>query len=187
MDQPVLRPHGGYRGLKAFQMAEIVYDGTVKFTDRFLTSRTRTVDQMVQAARSGRQNIAEGSQASGTSSKIELNLIGIARASQEELLLDYEDYIRLNKLRRWTKEEEKSIYIRNIGKKADRDYTTYATYIEEKSAETAANTMICLIHQTCFLLDALKRHLERKFVQEGGFSERLHQARVKARKDQRAN
>src|SRR2546425_152786 len=100
MDQPVLRPHGGYRGPKAFQMAEIVYDGTVKFTDRFLTSRTRTVDQMVQAARSGRQNIAEGSQTSGTTSKIELNLIGIARASQEELLLDYEDYIRLNKLRR---------------------------------------------------------------------------------------
>jgi restriction system protein len=185
MDEPILRPHGGYRGLKAFQMAEIIYDGTVKFTDRFLGPGTRTVDQMVQAARGGRQNIAEGSQASGTSSKIELNLIGIARASQEELLLDYEDYLRLNKLKRWTKDDPKAVFIRKIGKTADREYQSYATYIEEKSAETAANTMICLIHQTCFLLDALKRHLEQKFVQEGGFSERLHQARVKARRNQK--
>ena len=166
-------------------MAEIVYDGTVKFTNRFLTPHTRTVDQMVQAARGGKQNIAEGSQASGTSSKIELNLIGIARASQEELLLDYEDYIRQNKLRRWSKDDKKSVYIREIGKKPGRAYCDYATYIEDKSAETAANTMICLIHQTCFLLDALKRHLEEKFVQEGGFSERLQRARSKARRNQK--
>ena len=85
-------PHGGYRQLKSFQHAELVYDATVKFCDRFIDTRSRTHDQMVQAARSGRQNIAEGSQASGTSKKFELKLLGVARASLEELLLDYEDF-----------------------------------------------------------------------------------------------
>ena len=89
----IIRPHGGYAGLKSFQTAEIIYDGTVVFCRRFVDRRSRTKDQMVQAARSGRQNIAEGSQASGTSSKIELKLVNVARASQEELLLDYQDFL----------------------------------------------------------------------------------------------
>src|SRR6266436_7840786 len=93
-DQRLNPPHGGYRQLKSFQHAELVYDGTVKFCDRFIDRRSRTHDQMVQAARSGRQNIAEGSQASGTSKKFELKLVGVARASLEELLLDYEDFLR---------------------------------------------------------------------------------------------
>jgi len=93
--RPDLIPaHGGYRKLKSFQQAELVYDATVKFCDRFIDVRSRTHDQMVQAARSGRQNIAEGSQASGTSKKFELKLVGVARASLEELLLDYEDFLR---------------------------------------------------------------------------------------------
>ena len=90
----LIPPHGGYRKLKSFQSAELVYDATVKFCDRFIDKRSRTHDQMVQAARSGRQNIAEGSQASGTSKKTELKLVGVARASLEELLLDYEDFLR---------------------------------------------------------------------------------------------
>jgi len=99
----LIPPHGGYRKLKSFQSAELVYDATVKFCDRFIDKRSRTHDQMVQAARSGRQNIAEGSQASGTSKKTELKLVGVARASLEELLLDYEDFLRQRGLALWGK------------------------------------------------------------------------------------
>lgn len=90
----LIAPHGGYQKLKSFQMAEIVYDATIAFCDRFIDKRSRTHDQMVQAARSGRQNIAEASQASGTSRKTEIKLVGVARASLEELLLDYQDFLR---------------------------------------------------------------------------------------------
>ncbi len=103
-----IKPHGGYRELKSFRMAEIVYDGTVVFCNRFIDHRSRTRDQMVQAARSGRQNIAEGSMASGTSKKIELKLVGVARASLEELLLDYEDFLRQRGFSLWGKENQKS-------------------------------------------------------------------------------
>jgi four helix bundle protein len=103
MNQPdgFIDPHGGFRNLKSYQMAEIVYDATVKFCDRWIGRRSRTHDQMVQAARSGKQNIAEGSTASGTSKKTELKLVGVARASLEELLLDYQDFLRQRKLRLW--------------------------------------------------------------------------------------
>src|SRR6201989_84529 len=101
----LISAHGGYRHLKSFQHAELVYDATVRFCDRFIDRRSRTHDQMVQAARSGRQNIAEGSQASGTSKKTELKLVGVARASLEELLLDYEDFIRQRGLLLWDKDD----------------------------------------------------------------------------------
>lgn len=100
----VIPPHGGYRDLKSYQMAEIVYDATVAFCDRFIDRRSRTHDQMVQAARSGKQNRAEGSMASGTSQKTELKLIGVARASLEELLLDFQDYLRQRNLQLWGKD-----------------------------------------------------------------------------------
>src|SRR5438477_11065421 len=103
MNSNLIPPHGGYRELKSFQHAEVVYDATVKFCDRFIDPRSRTHDQMVQAARSGRQNIAEGSQASGTSKKMELKLIGVARASLEELLLDYKAFRRQRGLALWGK------------------------------------------------------------------------------------
>ena len=103
-DNPLIPAHGGYRGLKSFQQAELVYDATVKFCDRFIDKRSRTHDQMVQAARSGRQNIAEGSQASGTSKKFELKLVSVARASLEELLLDYEDFLRQRGFTLWGKD-----------------------------------------------------------------------------------
>jgi restriction system protein len=177
MDEPLIPPHGGYQGLRAFQMAVIVHDGTVAFCREYLDRRSRTVDQMVQAARSDKQNIAEGSVASGTSKKIELKLIGIARASQEELLIDYQDYLRQNGFDQWPKDHEKSIFIRKLCYKENRSYMTYKTYIEEKGPENAANTMICLVHQTCYLLDQLLRQLEEAFIEEGGFTERLYRVR----------
>ena len=178
----IIRPHGGYAGLKAFQAAEIVYDGTVVFCRRFLDQRSRTNDQMIQAARSGRQNIAEGSQASGTSMKTELKLVSVARASQEELLLDYQDFLRQRSLPLWSKNDPRALEIRRMAYRSDRSYGTYRDLIERSSAETAANAMICLIHQCNFLLDRLLLRLEEDFMREGGFTERLYAARTRARK-----
>ena len=180
----LIPPHGGYRGLKSFQQAELVYDATVKFCDRFIDKRSRTHDQMVQAARSGRQNIAEGSQASGTSKKFELKLVGVARASLEELLLDYEDFLRQRGLTLWGKDHGSAQAVRRLVYEKNRSYETYRSYIENAEAETAANTVICLIHQTNYLLDQQLRQLERAFLQEGGFTERLYKARTAARKKQ---
>ena len=171
--------HGGYRELKSFQHAELVYDATVKFCDRFIDRRSRTHDQMVQAARSGRQNIAEGSQASGTSKKTELKLVGVARASLEELLLDYEDFLRQRGLELWGKSHPTAHVVRRLAYAKNRSYMTYRTYIEESSSETAANTVICLIHQTNYLLDQQLRQLEKSFLENGGFTERLYRERKK--------
>lgn len=178
----IIPPHGGYQKLKSYQSAEIVYDATVKFCGRFIDRRSRTVDQMVQAARSGKQNIAEGSMASGTSKKMELKLVGVARASLEELLLDYQDYLRQNGLAVWDKNHSKSQVIRELAYSNNRSYMTYRTYVEDSSPEVAANTIICLIHQTSYLLDQQLRQLEKQFLQEGGFTERLYNARQRARK-----
>ena len=180
----LMPPHGGYQKLKSFQQAELVYDATVKFCDQFIDRRSRTHDQMVQAARSGRQNIAEGSQASGTSKKIELKLVGIARASLEELLLDYKDFLRQRGLPLWAKEHPMAQTVRKLAYREDRTYKTYSTYIEEQDAETAANAVICLIHQANFLLDRQLRGLEAAFVKEGGFTERLYRVRSEERKKQ---
>lgn len=178
----LITQHGGYRQLKSFQHAELVYDGTVKFCDLFIDKRSRTHDQMVQAARSGRQNIAEGSQASGTSKKTELKLVGVARASLEELLLDYEDFLRQHDLTLWGKNHPTAHAIRRLAYEKNRSYSTYRSYIEEASAEVAANTLICLIHQTNYLLDQQLRQLEQAFLKEGGFTERLYQARSRRKK-----
>ncbi len=183
MKQDNLIPaHGGYRHLKSFQHAELVYDATVKFCDRFIDRRSRTHDQMVQAARSGRQNIAEGSQASGTSKKFELKLIGVARASLEELLLDYEDFLRQRGLALWGKNHATAQVVRRLAYEENRSYLTYRSYIEEAPPEVAANTLVCLIHQTNYLLDQQLRQLEQAFLKEGGFTERLYQSRSRSRK-----
>jgi restriction system protein len=177
----IIPPHGGYRDLQSYQMAEIVFDATVVFCDRFIDRRSRTHDQMVQAARSGKQNIAEGSMASGTSKKSELKLIGVARASLEELLLDFQDYLRQQRLPLWGKEHPKSREVRALCYKQNRSYLTYKAYFESSSAEIAANTMMCLIHQTNYLLDQQLRALEKEFLREGGFTEKLYRARSQAR------
>jgi len=178
----LIPPHGGYRELQSYQMSEIVYDATVNFCNRFIDRRSRTHDQMVQAARSGKQNIAEGSMASGTSKKTELKLIGVARASLEELLLDFQDYLRQHKLPLWPKDHAKAKEIRALAYRSDRSYLTYKTYFEEKEPEVAANAAICLIHQTNYLLDQQLRALEKEFLKEGGFTEKLYRVRSQARK-----
>jgi restriction system protein len=174
----LIPPHGGYKRLKSYQTAEIVYDATVEFYDRFINKRSRTHDQMVQAARSGKQNIAEGSMASGTSKKTELKLIGVARASLEELLLDHEDYLRQQELPLWTKAHPRVKAIRELAWKKNR---SYMTYIEALSSEVAVNTIICLIHQTNYLLDRQLRSLEEEFLKEGGFTERHYRKRTQYR------
>lgn len=178
----VIAPHGGYRDLKSYQMAEIVYDATLVFCDRFIDRRSRTHDQMVQAARSGKQNIAEGSMASGTSKKTELKLIGVARASLEELLLDFQDYLRHHGLRLWSKDHPKAKDVRKLCYRENRSYSTYKPYLEPPiCSEDAANAIVCLIHQTNYLLDRQLRSLEQEFLKQGGFTERLYQIRKQAR------
>jgi restriction system protein len=181
----VIPPHGGYRDLKSYQMAEIVYDATVAFCDRFIDRRSRTHDQMVQAARSGKQNIAEGSMASGTSKKTELKLIGVARASLEELLLDYQDFLRQHRSPVWGKDDPKAKGVRALARLADRSYQTYRTYFEDQGPEASANAAICLIHQTNYLLDQQLRALEQEFLREGGFTERLYRVRSQVRDGRR--
>lgn len=178
----LISPHGGYRSLKSYQTAEIVYDTTAVFCNRFIDKRSRTHDQMVQAARSGKQNIAEGSMGSGTSKKNELKLIGIARASLEELLLDYHDFLRQRGLALWEKNHKQAKQIRSLAYESNRSYKTYKTYIEESPPETAANTVICLIHQANYLLDQQLRQLEKQFLEKGGFTEKLYQTRQEVRR-----
>jgi four helix bundle suffix protein len=177
----LIPPHGGYRDLQSYQMSEIVYDATVAFCNRFINIRSRTHDQMVQAARSGKQNIAEGSMASGTSKKTELKLVGVARASLEELLLDFQDYLRQHNLPLWAKDHQKAREVRGLCYRKNRSYTTYKAYIEKGAPEIAANTMVCLIHQANYLLDQQLRVLEKEFLKEGGFTERLYRTRSQMR------
>ncbi|MFH1563346.1 MAG: four helix bundle suffix domain-containing protein [Nitrospirota bacterium] len=181
MNEKPIGPHGGYRNLKSYQTTEIIYDATVVFCNRFIDKRSRTHDQMVQAARSGKQNIAEGSMASGTSKKNELKLVGVARASLEELLLDYEDFLRQHGLLLWEKEHPQAQKIRNLAWEKNRSYKTYKTYIEESKPEVAANVLVCLIHQANYLLDQQLRQMEKQFLEEGGFTEKLYHARQEVR------
>lgn len=178
MGNNLIPPHGGYRNLKSYQASTIIYDFTVDFCDLFIKER-RMRDQMVQAARSGRQNIAEGCQASGTSKKTELKLIGVARASLEELLLDYEDFLRQRGLRLWDKDSSETKTVRALAYETNKTYRTYKSYLE--NAESAANAALCLIHQANYLLDQQLRALEKKFVEEGGFTERLYSIRKESR------
>lgn len=185
-----MRPHGGYRRLRSFQVAEIVYDGTVAFCQRFVDRSSRMRDQMVQAARSGRQNIAEGSRASATSSQTELRLVNVARASLDELLLDYEDFLRQHGLPLWGKDDPRALKVRamrtDVSDRTDqskaRPYEPYRPLVEKADAETAANTLICLIHQANYLLDRQIHGLERQFIAGGGYSERLAAARLEERR-----
>jgi four helix bundle suffix protein len=185
-----LRPSGGYRRLRSFQVAEIIYDGTVSFCNRFVNKRSRTHDQMVQAARSGRQNIAEGSRASATSSQTELRLVNVARASLDELLLDYEDFLRQRGRPQWGKDDPQARKVRAVGRvnqtdQSDRsDAKAYDPWLTHADPAMVANALICLIHQANYLLDRQIAGLEKQFIQEGGYGERLHAARLKNRQKQ---
>jgi four helix bundle suffix protein len=194
-----LRPSGGYRKTASFQTATLIYDATYWFCEKFLDPRSRTVDQMVQAARSGRQNIAEGSRASATSSQTELRLVNVARASLEELLLDYEDYLRHRRLPQWLPDGPEASEVRAVPRTFRKDpsdqtdltdlsdqerWALYAHWLDHADPAIRANATICLIHQANFLLDRQIAALEAAFVEDGGYSEQLATERLRHRKDQ---
>jgi restriction system protein len=186
MSESLLPLHGGFRKLRSFPTAQLVYDGTVIFCNRFIDRRSRTNDQMVQAARSGVQNIAEGSLASATSKESELKLTNVARASLGELLLDYEDFLRQRGLRQWALDSSEALAVRkgylsdrsNLSDGSDKS-DIYAFHTA--SAEVAANTLVCLINQASSLLRNQIRQLEQDFLAHGGIRERMTRARLEAR------
>jgi len=181
MPEGFIPAHGGYQNLLSYQRAEIVYDATVRFCRRFLDRRDRTVDQMVQAARSGKQNIVEGSMASGTSKETELKLNNVARASLEELLTDYRDILRLNGIKEWDKNGPEVRRLRELIRTPGANYDTFKSGLEHRDLAVAANTIIGLIKVTNYLLDQQIRQLEQAFLAEGGLRERMTRARLAER------
>lgn len=181
-----LPKRGNYHGLIAYQKAECIYDITFYFAHTHLDKSDRTIDQMVQAARSGKQNIAEGSAASATSTETELKLINVARASLQELLADYMDYLRIHALEQWAMGSEKARQARQACSRHN-DTAYYRTAIAERSAETIANIAITLIHQEDVLLRKLLQRLEDDFVRQGGIKERMYAARTGYRQEQDAH
>jgi four helix bundle suffix protein len=193
--EKLIPQHGGYRHLKSFQVAQLVYDVTVRFCDRYIERRSRTLDQMTQAARSGAQNVAEGSQASGTSKKFELKLTSVARSSLEELWLDYEDFLRQRRLPQWPRlDPRRAELIERRPATAD-DVAAWARDIRQREmhlalstkstpstySEIAANGVLVLIAVASSLLDRQMSSLEKAFVAEGGFTERPHRVRTASR------
>jgi four helix bundle suffix protein len=179
----LIPPHGNYRELLSYRKAEIVYDVTFEFCKRFLVKSDRTIDQMIQAARSGKQNILEGSKASKTSSEVEIKLTNTARASLEELLDDYHDFIRARKLSLWEKNSRAAQFVQRLGANPEVTYAQYQEFCETRPAEIVANIAICLIHQTNYLLDQQMRRLERDFLNDGGFRERMTRVRLQQRRN----
>jgi four helix bundle suffix protein len=207
MSEALIPKHGGYRKLKSFQIAELVYDVTVRFCDRFIDRRSRTHDQMVQAARSGVQNIAEGSQASGTSKKMELKLTNVARASLEELRRDYEDFLRQKGLRQWTKDDPRraeliarrpisaddvALWVGEVhewernGRSGQSGRGEASTPSIQSTPSTipglAANAALVLIAVACSLLERQIAAQAAAFEKEGGFTERLYRTRTGQRR-----
>lgn len=174
--------HGGYKNLITYQKSEIIYDGTIYFTNRFFHKYDRTVGQMVQAARSGKQNIVEASMASGTSKEMEIKLTNVARASLEELKIDYQDFLRTNKLPIWDKEHKLTQRFRDVNRTPNATYETYQKAFEHEQPEICANSMICLINIVSYLLAQQIKSLEKAFINEGGLREKMTQARIELRK-----
>jgi four helix bundle suffix protein len=173
--------HGDYKRLLSYQKAEVIYDLTHCFCGCFLKPGDRTIDQMVQAARSGKQNIAEGSRASGTSKESEVKLTNVARASLEELLIDHQDFLRVRKLPLWDKDSKEAQYVRKLSKEVPLTYEVFREFAETRPADVVANIAICLIHQANYLLDQQIRKLEQDFIKEGGLRERMTRARLEER------
>ncbi|MBK1829907.1 four helix bundle protein [Verrucomicrobiaceae bacterium R5-34] len=183
-DDSFLPKTGNYQALLSYQKAEIVYDLTFRFCERFLNFRDRTVDQMVQAARSGKQNIAEGSKAAKTSSEMELKLTNVARASLEELLLDYQDYLRTRNHPIWDKNSKEALYVRGLSNRSDESYKTYKEFADTRDGGVVANIALCLTHQANYLLDQQIARLEKDFLEKGGLKELMYKARVEHRRKQ---
>ncbi len=211
VNEPLITKHGGYRKLKSFQVAQLIYDLTVRFCDRYIEKRSRTHDQMVQAARSGVQNIAEGSQASGTSKKTELKLTNVARASLEELRLDYEDFLRQRGLliwdrddprrqelidRRCTTADEVALWVKEQHERGLRGQsgpcgqklsTPSTKSTPSNYPELAANAALVLLAVACSLLDRQLAAQAKAFETEGGFTERLYRVRSENRSSRPAS
>lgn len=172
---------GNYRNLIVYQKSECVYDITYYFAHKYLDKRDRTIDQMIQAARSCKQNIAEGSSTSSTSKETELKLMNVARASLQELLVDFEDYLRVRNMEQWEIGSEKATKTRRICA-THNDSAYYREAIALRSDETIANIAITLIHQTDVFLRKLINKLKADFVENGGIREEMYKARVEWRK-----
>lgn len=181
----ILPSRGDYQTLLSYQKSEVIYQITYRFCERFLKKGDRTVDQMVQAARSGKQNIVEGSKAATTSKEMEIKLTNVARASLEELLEDYRDYLRVRDLPMWDKTSREAAYARKLGMTAPLSFEVFREFVETRPAEVVANIAICLIHQANYLLDRQLQGLEKAFLQDGGLRERMTRARLEARDQQR--
>lgn len=178
----VIPPRGDYRTLLSYQKAEVIYDITFRFAHTHLAKGDRTVDQMIQSARSGKQNILEGSKAGTTSKETEIKLTNVARASLEELLADYRDYLRVRNHPLWSKDCTEALFVRDRGRDQPQTYELYREWVETKPPHIIANLCICLIHQANYLLDQQLRRLEAEFLEHGGLRERLTQARLHHRK-----
>lgn len=183
MEEKLIQKHGGYRELKTFQLARLIFDITLRFCDKYIDKRSRTHDQMVQAARSGVQNIAEGSQASGTSKKTELKLTNVARASLEELRLDYQDFLRQRNLLLWDpKDPRRSEIVRQRFNSVEQ-FALWVNKQKINSGAIAANAALVILEVTCVLLDRQIAAQADAFQREGGFTERLYHMRKTAKKN----
>jgi four helix bundle suffix protein len=184
-DQPThpgfLPHHGDYENLLSYRKAQVIYELTFRFTHKFLDRNDRTIDQMVQAARSGKQNIAEGAKAGVTSRGFEIKLTNVARASLEELLIDYKDFLTTRDLKPWDKDSREACFVRRLGTNPNESFETYREFIETRPPEVIANIAICLIHQANYLLDRQVRSLERTLVEQGGIREAMTRARKQAK------
>ena len=177
----VLPPRGDYQTLLSYQKAEVVYDITFRFAHKYLSRGDRTVDQMIQSARSCKQNILEGSKAGTTSKETEIKLTNVGRASLEELLADYRDYLRVRDLTIWDKNSKEALFVRELGCQTPQTFEVYRDFFETRPAEVIANIAICLIHQTNYLLDQQLKTLEKEFIEQGGLRERMTRARLNFR------
>lgn len=183
---PIIPLRGDYRTLFSFQKAEVVYDITFRFAHRFLSRGDRTVDQMIQSARSGKKNVLEGSKAGRTSKETEIKLTNVGRASLEELLDDYLDFLRARDMRLWDKDCKEALFVRELGRKKPQTYELYREFVETRPPEVVANIAICLIHQANYLIDQQLIRLEQDFIKDGGLRERMTRARLAARNGNRS-
>jgi len=179
-DNSFLPQRGNYRALITYQKAECIYDITFHFAHRFLEKGDRTIDQMVQAARSGKQNIAEGCAASSTSRETELKLTNVAKASMQELLIDYEDYLRVRDKACWAADDSRFLQARDFCRRHN-DSNSYREAIKERSDETTANIAIIMIRQLDYLLFRQIESLKRQFIEQGGIREEMSRARIEWR------
>jgi four helix bundle suffix protein len=182
MEPHFIPPHGGYEKLYSYQKSLVVFETTAIFCRRFLKRGDRTIDQMIQAARSGKQNIVEGSMASGTSKEMEIKLVNVARASLEELLEDYKDYLRVHSQAIWHKDSKEAMFMRKRAGRKGFAFVDIKPLVETKPGHVVANMAICLIHQANYLLDHQIKQLERNFLTEGGLKERMSVARRRIRR-----